>query len=132
MKEEQKMQKREDRPQALQTEAVEPEASFAPQVDVIEKRDCIQILADMPGVSRENVDATLEEGVLTISGKVEPSEEKGLSLQSGEYESGNFYRSFAVGEGLDTENVEAIMQDGVLKLNIPKSEKYKPKKIEIK
>ena len=132
MNEEQKVTKRDDRSEALQTQTVEPETAFIPQVDIIEKQDCIRILADMPGVTRENVDATLEEGVLTITGKVSPSDEEDMSLQTAEYESGDFYRCFAVGEGLDTEGIEATMQDGVLNLCIPKSEQYKPKQIEIK
>ncbi len=132
MNKEQKVAKRDDRPRTLQTETIEPEAAFVPQVDVIEKKDCIEVLADMPGVPRENVEATLEEGVLSISGKVPPCREEGMSLQSGEYESGDFYRSFAVGEGLDTDGIEATMQDGVLRLRVPKSQQYKPRRIEIK
>ncbi len=132
MNEEKEIAKGKERSQELQTEAVEPEAAFVPLVDVIEKQDGVEILADMPGVSRENVEASLEEGVLTISGKVSPPTMQGMSLQSGEYETGSFYRSFAVGEGLDTEGIEASMKDGVLRLRIPKSEKYKPKQIEIR
>ncbi len=132
MNEEQEIAKRDDRSGAVQSEVFEPDAEFIPQVDVIEKQDYIRVLADMPGVSREDVEATLEEGVLTISGKVSTADEEGMSLQSCEYETGDFYRSFAVGEGLDTEGIEASMQDGVLDLCIPKSEQYKPKQIEIK
>ncbi len=117
---------------ALQTEPVGTETAFLPQVDIIERIDGIEILADMPGVSRDNVNAILEEGVLTIEGKVTPPEEEGLSLESGEYEYGNFHRSFAVGEGLNPDGIEAGMKDGVLRLTVPKSEKYKPKQIQIK
>ncbi len=132
MSEEKKIAKRDDE-KALQTEPVRSEVpSFIPQVDIIEREGCIEILADMPGVSRDDVRAVMEEGVLTIDGRVTVANEEAMSLESGEYEYGNFHRSFAVGEGLDVEGIEACMKDGVLKLTVPKSEKYKPKQIEIK
>lgn len=106
------------------------EPVFSPQVDIVEKKDSVVILADMPGVSKENVDVVLEEGVLTIEGRVE-EEEPDLELQREEYQVGTFHRRFAVGEGLDVENVEATMEDGVLRLCIAKSERYQPRRIEI-
>ncbi len=131
MSDERKITKRDDE-KALQTEPVRTEVlSFIPQVDIIERKGSIEILADMPGVSRDNVRAVMEEGVLTVDGKVTVSDEKGMTLESGEYEYGSFHRSFAVGEGLDVEGIEACMKDGVLRLTVPKSEKYKPKQIEI-
>lgn len=131
---EEKQVKRRDQGGTLQTEPMgeQEEYTFVPQVDIIEKKGCVEILADMPGVSKENVDAVMEEGVLTIEGKITAPEEEGLSLESSEYEPGNYHRSFAVGEGLDPEGIEASMKDGVLRLMIPKTAKYQPKQIEIK
>jgi HSP20 family protein len=106
------------------------EPVFSPQVDIVEKKDSVVILADMPGVSKENVDVVLEKGVLTIEGRVE-EQEPDLELQRQEYQVGTFHRRFAVGEGLDVENVEATMEDGVLRLSISKSEHYQPRRIQI-
>ncbi len=132
MNEEQKIAKTDEQSKALQTEAIGTEdAVYSPQVDIIEKKESVEVLADMPGVPKENVDLVMEEGVLTIDGKVAPTREDDLSLEAGEYGYGNYHRSFAVGDGLDTEGIEACMQDGVLKLTLPKTEKYKPKRIEI-
>jgi len=108
------------------------EPLFTPQVDIIEKEDAILILADMPGVAKDSVDVVLEEGVLSINGKVRSDALEGMRLRSREYEMGNFHRCFSVGEGLDPDGVEAAMKDGVLRLSIPKAERYQPRRIEIK
>lgn len=107
------------------------EPVFTPPVDIVEKKDSVVILADMPGVKKDGVDVVLEEGVLTIEGRVE-EEEPDLELQREEYQSGSFQRRFSVGRELDVANVEAQMQDGVLRLCIAKSERYQPRRIEIK
>lgn len=105
---------------------------FRPQVDIIEKKDSVVILADMPGVTRDNVDVVLEQGVLTIEGHVDEQERPDVDFQREEYEVGSFHRRFAVGEGLDVDNVDGTMNDGVLRLTLPKSDRYQPRKIEIK
>jgi HSP20 family protein len=116
----------------VQPERMEYEPTFTPQVDIIEKSDSVVVLADMPGVPKENLDVTLERGTLTINGEVEAPAESGLSVDRQEYEVGNFHRCFSVGEGLDPESVEASMDNGVLRLVIPKAERYRPRRIEIK
>ncbi len=107
--------------------------SFVPRVDVVERPESLVVLADMPGVSRDDVSVVLEKGVLTMDGEVCPEEEGGgLTLHTQEYEVGHFHRAFEVGEGLDPSGVEASMKDGVLRLVIPKREDLKPHRIEIK
>ena len=113
-------------------ESFENEPLFTPQVDIIEKKDAILILADMPGVAKDSVDVVLEEGVLSINGKVQSDGPEGMALRSREYEVGNFHRCFSVGEGLNPDGVEAGMKDGVLRLSVPKAERYQPRRIEIK
>ena len=115
-----------------QPERVSPAPAFAPQVDIIEEADAVIVLADMPGVSKEKVDVVLEQGVLMIDGTVERNEGKGMRRYIEEYEVGNFHRSFTLGAGLDADNVEATMEDGVLRLVIRKEEEMKPHRIEIK
>ncbi len=106
--------------------------SFAPRVDVLEKPDSPVVLADMPGVSRDDVSVVLEKGVQTMDGEVGSEEEGGLTLHIQEYEVGHYHRAFDVGEGLDPSGVEASMKDGVLRLVIPKREDLKPRRIESK
>lgn len=118
--------------EAVVPERVETGPLFAPQVDVIERADSMVILADMPGVPREKVEVVLENGVLTINGEVERAEDPGTHLHAREYDVGNFHRCFTVGEGLDAAAVEATMQDGVLRLVIPKAKTHQARRIEVK
>ena len=105
---------------------------FTPPVDIVERGDSVVILADMPGVTRESLDVIYEEGVLKIDGKVECEEEEDLELQREEYETGDYRRRFTVGEGLNVEEIDATMRDGVLRIEIPKAETYQRRRIEIK
>ena len=106
--------------------------TFAPQVDIIEKPDAVVILADIPGVTKDRVEVVLERGVLTIRADATGGDQEGMSLDLAEYEAGDFYRSFTVGRGLDATNVEGAVKDGVLRLVIPKSAQYKPRRIEVR
>ena len=123
---------RESADEAVVPERVETGPLFAPQVDIIERADSMVILADMPGVSKDKVDVVLENGVLTIEGEVEHTEQPGTHVQAREYDVGNFHRCFTVGEGLDPGGVEATMKDGVLRLVIPKAREHQAQRIEIK
>ena len=105
---------------------------LSPQVDIIEKADSIVVLADMPGVSKDGVEVMIENGALTIDGRVESTAESGLTVDRQEYEAGSFHRCFSVGEGLDADAVEATAKDGVLRLVIPKSARYRPRRIQVK
>ena len=113
-------------------EKVSSAPTFSPQVDIIERADSMVVLADMPGVSKERVEAMLERGVLTVNGEVDAPEEPGMRLERREYDIGNFHRCFAVGEGLDPSGVAATLDNGVLRLVIPKAPEYKARRIEIK
>ena len=108
----------------------ESERDFIPFVDISEKPDSYILDADMPGVSKENLEITLDNNTLTISGKVEAT--TGSKLEYQEFELHNYKRSFVVGEDVNTGKIEAKLENGVLNLIIPKSERTKPRKIEIK
>lgn len=99
-------------------------------VDIIENSEGYTLTADMPGVGKENVDITFENNELVIFGKVQDSETKGTPLYS-DFSLGNYRRSFVIGEGVDPSSIKANFDNGVLTLSIPKSEKRKPRKIEI-
>jgi HSP20 family protein len=101
-------------------------------VDIFESETEITLLADMPGVSSENVSIDLHENQLTLSGEVEPliSEKEGYLLQ--EFETGTFHRQFTLSDRIDQNAITATVKDGVLRLVLPKAEKAKPRKIEVK
>jgi HSP20 family molecular chaperone IbpA len=95
--------------------------AFVPRSDIYEDEDRIVIVADMPGVTEESIDITLEKNVLTINGYVEdvrPDEDYALAYA--EYRVGDYVRRFSVSNQIDQENIEATVRDGVLRLNLPK------------
>lgn len=105
---------------------------FVPDVDIYEKSDAIILKADMPGVDKQNVDVNLKEGVLTIEGRVNPTEYENLQAIYSEYNVGHFSRQFNIGDEIDQSKIQAAMDNGVLTLTLPKTEKMAPRQIEIK
>jgi len=112
-------------------EEMRPGPVFMPAVDILENQNEIVILADMPGVDGKDVDIDLREDVLSIRGAVSPVEdEKEVSIYR-EYNWGDYFRQFTLTEVIDQEKISAKMDDGVLRLTLPKKERVKPKKIQI-
>ena len=108
-------------------------ADWAPVVDITEDDKEYLIKAELPGLKREEVKVTVEDGVLSISGerKVE-KEEKNKKYHRVERSYGSFVRSFTLPEGSDPAKVNAEFKDGVLNVRLAKSPKAQPKAIEIK
>jgi len=107
-------------------------ADWVPSVDVSETDGEYQIKAEIPDVKKEDVRVTLEDGVLTIQGeRKQEKEEKDKKYHRIERSYGSFVRSFTLPDLVDEEKVKAEFKDGVLNLKLPKSEKAKPKAIEV-
>lgn len=107
-------------------------ADWAPSVDVSETDGAYQIKAEIPDVKKENVKVTLEDGVLTIQGERKfEKEEQGKKYHRVERSYGSFVRSFTLPDLVDEAKVKAEFKDGLLNLTLPKSEKVKPKAIEV-
>jgi len=104
-----------------------------PKIDIVENADSYLFRADIPGVDKEDVHISVEEGVLTISGekKQEVKEQKQEGYRYYERSYGSFSRSFKLPRYVDTEHINAELKNGVLSLEIKKSEAAKPKKIDI-
>ncbi len=108
-------------------------ADWTPTVDISETDGEYQIKAEIPDVRIEDVKVKLEDGVLTIQGeRKQEKEEKGKRYHRVEWSYGSFVRSFSLPDLVDEEKVKAEFRDGVLNLHLPKSEKAKPKAIEVK
>ncbi|MBI4965218.1 MAG: Hsp20/alpha crystallin family protein [Desulfomonile tiedjei] len=103
---------------------------FSPAVDIFDNERELVVLADMPGVSVEDVEIDLRDNVLSIIGKMKPDGEKGDFLLR-EYRTGNYFRTFRITEVVDQSRITAAMADGVLRLVLPKVEKAVPRKIPI-
>jgi HSP20 family protein len=105
---------------------------YVPQVDIYTVDEGIMILADMPGVSENDIDITLEKDVLTISGFVSASAPDGYELAHSEYGVGDYQRSFTLSDQIDQDGIEARLENGVLSLSLPKAPEAKARKIAVK
>lgn len=105
-----------------------------PKVDIVENEKDFSIHADLPGLERKDIKVSVENGVLSISG--EKKEEK-KEKEKGKYyyyerSYGSFHRNFALPENVKEKDISANFKNGVLELVLKKSEKVKPKEIEVK
>jgi HSP20 family protein len=106
---------------------------WMPAVDIRESEDALTLLAELPGVKREDVAITLENNVLTIAGERKFERDvKEDSFHRIERAYGTFSRSFTLPSNVKFDKVEASFEDGVLRVTLPKVEEAKPRKIEIK
>ncbi len=106
---------------------------WTPVVDIAETEREYIIKAELPEVKKDDVKVTLEKGVLTIQGeRKEEKEEKGKKFHRVERSYGFFERTFTVPDDVDETKVMAEFKEGLLSVHIPKSEKAKPKAIEVK
>lgn len=107
-------------------------SDWAPVVDIKEEKDKFVLHADLPGVERDQIDITMEDGVLSIRGerKLEEAGENG-QYKRVERAHGTFYRRFALPDTADPEGVTARVSNGVLEVVIPKREQVKPRRIEV-
>jgi HSP20 family protein len=113
-------------------ERVRPGRVFLPAVDIFETPEVLSLVADMPGVAADKVTVDLKDNHLTISGEVAPAVGAGETMLEQEYFTGDYLREFQVGSMIDQGKIKATMKDGVLHLVLPKVEKAKPRKIEVK
>jgi HSP20 family protein len=108
------------------------EGTWLPAVDVSETGEEIVVRAELPGLSKDDIELNIQDNVLTLKGekKQEKKEEK-ENYHRVERSYGSFSRSFTLPAGVDPENVQATFKDGVLVIALPKVEEAKQKKIEI-
>jgi HSP20 family protein len=112
--------------------AASQEREWAPAVDIREEENRYLLSADIPGVERENIEITLENGVLTLKGeRTLESGTQGKEYRRRERVNGSFMRQFTLPETVDTQNISATVKNGVLDVVIPKQAKPQPTRITI-
>lgn len=108
------------------------QSTWSPAVDITEDDTGYLITAELPEVKKEDVKITLENGVLTLTGERKfEREEKGKKFHRVERSYGSFVRSFTLPDDADAGKVDAQFKEGLLKVHVSKSEKARPKQIEI-
>jgi HSP20 family molecular chaperone IbpA len=105
---------------------------LVPPVDIVEDTNGITLMADMPGVGKEALSIGVEGDTLTIEGSVALNESERLQNVYAEIRVAQYKRSFVLSRDLDTEKIDAKLANGVLTLQIPKVERAKPRRIEVK
>ncbi len=118
--------------QADGTERMRTRSVFVPQADIYETMEDVVVTVDMPGLTEDDIDITLEKNILTITGISSQNVPDGYSLAFAEYEPGDYERSFRLTDQINREGIQAVYKDGVLKLTLPKAEEVKPRKISVK
>jgi len=113
-------------------EQTTPGLVFTPAVDIFETEKEITLLADMPGVKADNLTIDLRDNTLTLAADIAPVDDTNEEDLLKEYDTGRYYRQFTLGELINQENIDAKLNDGVLRLALPKVEKATPKKISVK
>lgn len=120
------------RPRAGSQEVIAT-GDWAPRVDIAETDKAFEIKAEIPEVNKEDVKVTVHNGVLTIQGeRRQEKEEKGKKFHRVERYYGSFTRSFTLPDNVDETKISASFKDGVLNIQIQKTEEAKPKSIEVK
>ena len=123
---------REKQEVASPAEQMKPGLVFTPDVDIFETDSEIILLADMPGVKADELTVDLRDNVLTLIGGAEVAAATDEQVIVGEFQTGRYYRQFNLSEVIDQGKIDAQLNDGVLRLQLPKVAKATPRKIAVK
>lgn len=111
-------------------EKIQQRPAYAPLVDIYENNEELLVVADLPGVAKEDLGISLEKGQLTIEGRRKEAT-TGAALAT-EYRPLDFRRAFLIPNGIDTDRIAAELNNGVLRVHLPKAASLKPRRIEVK
>ncbi len=114
-----------------QTNAAEV-AALLPPVDVVEDESGITVIADLPGVAKQDLGIRVDGDTLTLEAPMSLGESTQLDSVYAEVRAGHWRRSFTLSRELDSAKIDAALKDGVLTLRVPKLEEAKPRRIEVR
>ena len=131
MADDQELQVQQKREADRTQESTTPTRAFMPSADIFETEDALTVVLEMPGVSKDNIDVSVENDILTVEGRIDFGKYEGLRPVYGEYNVGPFRRSFRLSSRIDQGKINAEMRDGVITLALPKAAEAKPRRITI-
>lgn len=105
--------------------------TLLPAVDIVENSGGVTLWADLPGVTKDKLEVNVHDGTLHIEAEAVVPTPGALRVQHAEIRQPHFARAFSLGPDLDTSRIEANLQDGVLKLTIPRRDEARPRRIEV-
>ena len=109
-----------------------PARIFVPAADIYEADNDLTVILEMPGVEKNNVDIRVEDGVLSVEGRLDLAKYQALQPLYTEYNIGHYARTFRLSSRIDQNKIAAEMKDGVLALKLPKVKEAKPRTIQVK
>ena len=131
MAQSQALQSQEKKELVSKDEQTVPARYFVPTTDIFETEDALTVVMEVPGVNNEAVDISVENQVLKIEAKIDPSKYDGMEPLYTEYNVGHFARSFTLSNKIDQQQISATLEDGVLTLTLKKAEEAVPRKISV-
>jgi len=107
-------------------------ADWVPAIDIVEEKERFVLRADLPGVNAEDIDISMDKGLLTISGeRREEKNEKAEGLHRVERATGKFYRRFSLPETVNSDGISAKSVNGILEVSIPKQPQVQARRITV-
>jgi len=112
-------------------EKTTPVRYYVPATDIYETDETLTVFMEVPGVERKDIDINLENDVVRVEGRINPSKYDGFEPLYTEYNVGHFARSFTLSSKIDQQRIGAQLDDGVLTLTLPKVKVAQPRRISV-
>lgn len=109
----------------------EPRLLFTPPIDIYETPDGLVLYADLPGVTADSLDLQVQDKRLTLYGRVQQRDTAGVRVLHQEYQTGDFLRSFILSDDVDHERIQAKLNNGVLRVELPRAARAKTRRIDV-
>lgn len=127
----QELQVQQKRELEKKPEGTIPGRVFVPVTDIFETPQALTVVLEMPGVDRDSIEASVENDIVTIEGRIDFGKYEGMQPVYTEYNVGHYARSFQISNKVDQSKISAEVKDGVVTLILPKAEQAKPRKIKV-
>jgi HSP20 family molecular chaperone IbpA len=119
-------------PEAVSEVSAEGRRAFTPPIDIHEGPDGLTLEADLPGATEENLFIQLEDNVLSLHAQIHSPAPESARLIHEEYHVGDYQRSFILSDEVDRDRITAELKNGVLRLTLPKADRARTRRIEIR